>query len=144
CGTPTCLGPATARAPRPGRRRRRRVRGRAERHESFVPGDDARDRAVKAERALDAEGRILAFRSENTSNCGAHAVSYIPLTKGVGVSTSVYRVPCSAFRARAVLSNTTYTSPYRAAGRPEVMFVIERLLDLAARKHGLHRPALRS
>jgi aerobic carbon-monoxide dehydrogenase large subunit len=98
---------------------------------------------VQAELALDRDGTFLAFRSTNTSNVGAHALSYIPLTKGVGVSTSVYRLPSAALRARAVASNTMPTSPYRAAGRPEVMYVIERLIDLAARRHGFDRVELR-
>src|SRR5205085_10133043 len=67
----------------------------------------------------------------------------VPLAKGVAVSTSVYRVPVSSMRARAVLSHTSPTTAYRSAGRPEVMFVIERLIDLAARRHGFDRVALR-
>jgi len=55
----------------------------------------------------------------------------------------VYDVPVSCMRGRAVLSHTSPTTPYRAAGRPEVMFVIERLIDLAARRHGFDRVALR-
>ena len=121
----------------------RPVKWRAERQECFLSDDHARDLSVQAELALDAEGNFLALRSANTSNVGAHAVSYIPLTKGVGVATSVYHLPCAAFRARAVASNTTPTSPYRAAGRPEVMYVIERLIDLAARRHGFDRARLR-
>src|SRR5712692_1669868 len=125
------------------RRLGRPVKWRADRQEAFLTDDHARDLSVQAGLALDAEGNFLAFRSANTSNVGAHAVSYVPLTKGVGVSTSVYRLPCAALRARAVLSNTMPTSPYRAAGRPEVMFVIERLIDLAARRHGFDRVKLR-
>ena len=122
----------------------RPVKWRAERHECFLSDDHARDLSVQAELALDREGNFLAFRSANTSNVGAYPFSYIPLTKGVGVATSVYHLPSAAFQARAVTSNTMATSPYRAAGRPEVMFVIERLIDLAARKHGFDRAELRA
>jgi carbon-monoxide dehydrogenase large subunit len=121
----------------------RPVKWRGDRQECFLTDDHSRDLAVQAELALDGEGNFLAFRSVNTSNVGAHAVSYVPLTKGVGVATSVYRMPCASLRARAVLSNTMPTSPYRAAGRPEVMYVIERLIDLAARRHGFDRAKLR-
>jgi carbon-monoxide dehydrogenase large subunit len=121
----------------------RAVKWRGERTECFLTDDHARDLAAQAELALDKDGAFLAFRSSNVSNVGAYPVSYIPLTKGVGVSTSVYRVPLSSFRARAVSSNTMVTSPYRAAGRPEVMFIMERLIDLAARRHGFDRAALR-
>ena len=59
------------------------------------------------------------------------------------MSTSVYHVPAVAMHGRAMLSHTAPTTPYRAAGRPEVMFVIERTIDLAARRHGFDRVALR-
>jgi aerobic carbon-monoxide dehydrogenase large subunit len=121
----------------------RPVKWRAERQECFLSDDHARALSVQAELALDKEGNFLGFRSANTSDVGAYPFSYIPLTKGVGVATSVYHLPCAAFRARAMSSNTMATSPYRAAGRPEVMFVIERLIDLAARKHGFDRAELR-
>jgi carbon-monoxide dehydrogenase large subunit len=57
--------------------------------------------------------------------------------------SSIYRMPAAHFRARATLSNTAPTRPYRSAGRPEVIFVIERLIDLAAREHGFDRLAIR-
>jgi carbon-monoxide dehydrogenase large subunit len=114
-----------------------------DRHECFLSDDHSRDLAVQAELALDREGRFLAFRTANTSDLGAHAISTVPLSKGIGVSTSVYHLPAVAARARGVLSNTTPTSSYRAAGRPEVMFVIERLIDLAARRHGFDRLEIR-
>jgi carbon-monoxide dehydrogenase large subunit len=114
-----------------------------DRHECFLSDDHSRDLAAQAELALDREGRFLAFRTANTSDLGAHAISTVPLSKGIGVSTSVYHLPAVAARARGVLSNTTPTSSYRAAGRPEVMFVIERLIDLAARRHGFDRLEIR-
>ena len=142
-GTRNYVSPEVVLVAWAARRLGRPVKWRGERSECFLSDDHARDLAAHAELALDAKGNILAFRSANTSNVGAYPVSYIPLTKGVGVSTSVYRVPVSSFRARALTSNTMVTSPYRAAGRPEVMFIIERLLDLAARRHGFDRAALR-
>ena len=125
------------------RRLRRPVKWRADRQEAFLTDDHARDLVSQAELALDAQGNFLAFRATNTSNVGANAVSYVPLTKGIGVSTSVYRLPCAALHARAVFSHTMASTPYRAAGRPEVMFVIERLIDIAARRHGFDRAELR-
>jgi len=115
----------------------------AERSEAFLSDEHARDLVSEAELALDAEGNFLAFRALNTSNVGAHAVSFVPLGKGMAVSTTVYHVPRAALRGRAVLSTTAPTTPYRAAGRPEVMYVMERLIDLAARRHGFDRVELR-
>ncbi len=56
---------------------------------------------------------------------------------------SLYHIPAAALRARAVMSHTSPTYPYRSAGRPEVIFVRERLIDIAARRHGFDRVALR-
>ncbi|MGP0093389.1 MAG: xanthine dehydrogenase family protein molybdopterin-binding subunit [Xanthobacteraceae bacterium] len=121
----------------------RPVKWTCERHEAFLSDYQGRDLFVEAELALDADGHFLALRGTNLSNIGAHAASYVPLTKGVGLMTSVYRVPAAHIRARAALSNTPPTNPYRSAGRPEAMFVIERLVDMAAQRHGFDRVELR-
>ena len=115
----------------------------ADRTEAFMSDYQARDLTVAAEIALDAKGTILAMRSQNLSNIGAHAASFVPLNKGVQLMTSLYAVPAAHYHARAALTNTPSTIPYRSAGRPEAMFVIERLLDLAARECGFDRIKLR-
>jgi carbon-monoxide dehydrogenase large subunit len=125
------------------RRLGRPVKWTCGRGEALLTDYHSRDLVSHVELALDADGTFLAIRGVNTSNVGAHPVSFTPLAKGVGVSSSVYHIPASSMRARAVLSNTSPTSPYRSAGRPEVMFVLERLIDLAARRHGFDRVALR-
>jgi carbon-monoxide dehydrogenase large subunit len=125
------------------RRLGRPVKWTCERTEAFLSDYQARDLAVEAELALDGRGRILALRGSNISNVGGHSVAYVPLVKGVQLVSSVYRIAVSHIRARAVLSTTAPTNPYRSAGRPEVMFVIERLLDIAARQLGVDRIALR-
>jgi aerobic carbon-monoxide dehydrogenase large subunit len=125
------------------RRVGRPVKWTAERHESFITDYMGRDLTVSAELALDADGRFLALRSANISNVGGHSGSYVPLVKGVGLATSGYRIPVSHISARAVLSTTMCTTPYRSAGRPEVIYVIERLIDKAAQEHGFDRLALR-
>ncbi|HEY2995933.1 MAG TPA: xanthine dehydrogenase family protein molybdopterin-binding subunit [Methylomirabilota bacterium] len=121
----------------------RPVKWTADRREALLTDYQARDLVSHAELALDAEGSFLAFRGLNTSNVGAHSVSFIPLAKGIAISSSVYHVPVSFMRGRAVLTTTAPTTPYRAAGRPEMIFVTERLIDLAARRHGFDRVALR-
>jgi aerobic carbon-monoxide dehydrogenase large subunit len=83
------------------------------------------------------------MRGSNVGNQGAHPTNYGPLKKGVEIMSSLYRVPAAHFRARAVVSNTMLTRPYRSAGRPEVMYVMERLIDLAARECGFDRLELR-
>jgi carbon-monoxide dehydrogenase large subunit len=114
-----------------------------ERHESFVSDYQARDLVVEAELALDAKGRFLAMRGANLGNLGAHTTNFAMVQKGVQMMSSIYRMPVAHFRARATLSNTAPTRPYRSAGRPEVIFVAERLIDLAARELGQDRVAIR-
>jgi len=121
----------------------RPVKWTCERQEAFLSDYQGRDLTVAAELALDAQGNFLALRSSNLSNAGAHSASHVPLSKGASIMTSVYRIPAAHVRARAVLSNTPPTTPYRSAGRPEVIFVLERLIDLAARHHGFDRVELR-
>ena len=121
----------------------RPVKWTCERTEAFVTDYMGRDLTVSAELALDAGGHFLALRTSNLSNIGAHTGSYVPLVKGVGLATAGYRIPIAHIRARAVLSNTMCTTPYRSAGRPEVIYVIERLIDKAAQEHGFDRVALR-
>jgi aerobic carbon-monoxide dehydrogenase large subunit len=125
------------------RRLGRPVKWTCERREALLSDFHARDLVAHAELALDADGRFLALRAVNTSNVGAHAVSFIPLNKGMGVLPSLYHIPAAHVRGRAVHSHTSPTYPYRSAGRPEVMYVIERLIDLAARRHGFDRVELR-
>ena len=125
------------------RRVGRPVKWTSERREAFLADYHGRDLAVRAELALDAEGHFLAIRATNTSNVGAHVVSFHPLNKGMALTGTVYRVPAVSIRGRAVVTNTSPTTPYRSAGRPEIMFVTERLIDLAARRHGFDRLELR-
>jgi carbon-monoxide dehydrogenase large subunit len=125
------------------RRLGRPVKWTAERREAFLADYQGRDLTAQAELALAADGTFLAFRGVNTSNIGAHAVSFHPLNKGMGLTGTVYRVPSASIRGRAVVTTTSPTTPYRSAGRPEIMFIMERLIDLAARRHGFDRVELR-
>jgi carbon-monoxide dehydrogenase large subunit len=125
------------------RRLMRPVKWTADRHEAFLTDYQGRDLAVTAELALDRQGNFLALRSSNISNAGAHTTNFSPLQKGAEIVTTIYRVPVAHVRARAVVTNTAPTRPYRSAGRPEVMYVMERLIDLACREHGFDRVAIR-
>ena len=83
------------------------------------------------------------MRGSNLGNLGAHTTNFAMVQKGVQMMSSIYRMPAAHFRARATLSHTSPTRPYRSAGRPEVIFVMERLIDLAARECGYDRVTLR-
>jgi carbon-monoxide dehydrogenase large subunit len=121
----------------------RPVKWTCERSEALTTDYQARDLHVEAELALDRKGKFLALRATNTSNAGAYAVMLTPLVKGAGLMTSLYSVPVAHVRARSVITNTPPTNSYRSSGRPEAIFVMERLIDLAAREHGFDRVKLR-
>src|SRR5438067_5754455 len=121
----------------------RPVKWTGDRSEYFQADHQARDLAVSAELALDNDGTFLAMRGSNLVNQGAYALAFGSLNKGVEIMSSIYHVPAVHFRARAALTNTAPTRPYRSSGRPEVMFVMERLIDLAARQTGIDRIELR-
>jgi carbon-monoxide dehydrogenase large subunit len=125
------------------RRVGRPVKWTCERHESFLSDYQGRDLTVEAELALDEHGNFLAVRGSNLSNLGGYAVAFGPLQKGLGLMSNVYRIPVGYFRGRGAVTNTVSTTPYRSAGRPEAIFVIERLVDLAADRLGLDPAALR-
>jgi aerobic carbon-monoxide dehydrogenase large subunit len=125
------------------KRLRRPVAFTADRSEAFISDFQARDLHVDAELALDAEGNFLALRSVNTANNGAYTTSFVPLNKGAQLMPSVYRIPVAHVVARAAVTNTPATIPYRSAGRPEAIYAIERLIDVAARQCGFDRIELR-
>lgn len=117
-----------------------------DRSEEFLSSTHGRDQRAHAEMALSAEGRILGLRLRTLANVGAYATAtgmLIPLLIGPWVSTSVYDVPVIDYHFQAVLTNTMCTAAYRGAGRPEAIFIMERLMDEAARQTGIDRIALR-
>ncbi len=142
-GTRNAIYPEFALCAWAARRTGRPVKWTCERSEAFATDYQGRDMTAEAELALNGDGKILAFRSVNTGNIGAHTVSLVSLIKSAGIMTSIYNVPAAHVRARAVLTNTVPTNSYRGAGRPEAIFVIERLLDIAARRTGIDRIDLR-
>lgn len=125
------------------RRLGRPVKWTCDRSEAFLSDYQGRDLTADARLGLDESGKIVALDVTLLSNIGAYTVSVVPLMKSAELLTGVYRVPVSHVHAFAVFSNKPPTNPYRSAGRPEAMFVIERLLDLAAEKLDLDPVELR-
>ncbi|GAB3470614.1 carbon monoxide dehydrogenase [Polaromonas eurypsychrophila] len=128
------------------RKLQRAVKWVADRSEEFVSATHGRDLQSRAELALDESGKILALRLASLANVGAYptgAGAAIQLLIGPWVQTSVYDIQTIDFHFRAVLTNTAPTSAYRGAGRPEAIFIMERLMDEAARQTGMDRLALR-
>src|SRR6267143_3197205 len=107
------------------RRLGRPVKWRCERREAIPADEHARDNVTDAELALDADGRFLALRVRTLAHVG------------------VYTFPAAHVQVTSVLTNTNSTAPYRGAGRPEATYVIERLIDDAARELGVDAVDLR-
>ncbi len=125
---------------------KRAVKWTADRSEEFLASVHGRDVHTQAELALDASGKILALRLDGVANVGAYATGAgvaIQLMIGPWVQTSVYDIQTIDFHFRGVLTNTAPTGPYRGAGRPEAIYIMERLMDEAARQTGIDRIELR-
>src|SRR5690349_9786590 len=121
----------------------RPVKWPGDRSEGFLADFQGRDLVTDARLALDRDGRILALSIEHIGGLGAYPVSYVWLSNAYRVAPTVYDVPLVHLRLRAALTNTVPTAPFRGAGRPEAHHVIERLLDIAARRLGIDRAELR-
>jgi aerobic carbon-monoxide dehydrogenase large subunit len=104
------------------------------RSDAFILDNAGRDQVVDAEMALDSKGYILAVRAKALHNLGAYMVgaALVPLVFSLKLIPNVYRVPAVDLSTQGVFTNTAPTNPYRGAGRPEAIYVIERLLDVAA------------
>jgi aerobic carbon-monoxide dehydrogenase large subunit len=124
----------------------RRIRWRGERTDEFVGGTHGRDLTSTAEFALDAKGRVLAYRVRSIGATGAYssgAANIIPLVLGPFVQTGVYDLPLVHFEVKTVMTHTAPVGAYRGAGRPEAVFIVERLFDAAARQIGMDPRAIR-
>jgi aerobic carbon-monoxide dehydrogenase large subunit len=122
---------------------RRPVKWTGDRTQAFLTDYQGRDLVTEGCLALAADGRILALAVTMTGNIGAHPVTYVPLSNAYRVTPTVYDIPVATVAIRGAITNTVPTAPFRGAGRPEATFVVERLLDIAARRLGVDRVALR-
>ena len=129
------------------RRLGRPVKWVATRSELFVGEWHGRALTLQGSIALDQDGNILALRFEHEADLGAYSCYWSSLigTRNLSVTMGgVYRVPALHTRSRLVYTNTVPVSAYRGAGRPDIAFIIERLMDHAAAEHGIDRVALRA
>lgn len=125
---------------------KRPVKWCAQRLEEFSASVHGRDLVTKAELALDASGKVLALRTRSYANVGGYAMTVgvaIQLLIGPWVTTSIYDIPTISLQITAVMTNTTPTGAYRGAGRPEAIYIVERLMDAAAREMKLDGAELR-
>ncbi len=124
----------------------RPVKWTSERSEAFVSDTHGRDNVTEGEIAVDADGRVLALRSRNVANMGAYLSNFgpaIPTIAGSKVLASVYTFQAIYLNVIGVFTNTVPVDAYRGAGRPESNYLVERLMEAAARELGLDPIAFR-
>ena len=117
-----------------------------ERADAFLSDYHARDHETEAELALDAEGQFLAIRTSTRSDLGAYATGagpVIPTDGGSRMLANVYRIPAVHAETVCRLSHTTPITAYRGAGKPEYGYIVERLVDEAARRLAMDPAELR-
>ena len=117
----------------------------ADRSEHFLGDAQGRDNLTTARLALDRRHRFLALDVDLVADMGAYLSMYAPFIPyiGAGMSPGIYDIPACHVRVRGVYTNTVPVDAYRGAGRPEAAYVIERLVDAAAREIGIAPDELR-
>jgi carbon-monoxide dehydrogenase large subunit len=128
------------------RKLKRTVHWMSSRSEAFVSDNQGRDMFLEGELALGRNGEFLALRVQTLANLGAFVTGagLITTTQNFGrCLSSVYRIPRIQCDVRCLYTNTVQTGPYRGAGRPEANYLIERLVEEAARVVGIDRVELR-
>ena len=124
----------------------RKIRWRGDRTDEFLGGTHGRDLTSTAEFALNEKGRVLAYRVRSVGATGAYISgtgNIIPLVLGPFVQTGVYDLPLVHFEVKTVMTHTAPVGAYRGAGRPEAVFIVERLFDAAARQIGMDPRTIR-
>jgi carbon-monoxide dehydrogenase large subunit len=118
----------------------------AERGEAFVSDSQGRDHVSRAELALDSDGGFLAIRVRTTANLGAYLTAHGPSSPtlySAPMMTGAYDIPAVSISVDGVYTNTVPVDVYRGVGRAEATYVVERLVDAAARELGVEPAELR-
>jgi carbon-monoxide dehydrogenase large subunit len=118
----------------------------AERSEGLLSDEQARDNVTDAELALDKDGKFLAMRTRTLANIGAYHTSDRaagPPVSNLGSLAGTYTTPVLYAEVLGVMTHTMLTGHYRGAGRPEAAYIIETMVDLAARELGIDPVELR-
>ena len=118
----------------------------SDRTEAFLSDLHGRDHISHCEIALDENGKFLAVRVNTIAAIGAYSCSAgvaIPTQVGPKILTNVYDIPAADVEVKCVMTNTAPVGPYRGAGRPEAIYVMERLVDVAAAETGIDPVELR-
>jgi len=124
----------------------RPIKWTAERSEAFVSDAHGRDHLTHAKLGLDADGKFTALKVETKANMGAYLSTFAPAVPTYLYGTllaGVYTTPKVFVNVKAIFTNTVPVDAYRGAGRPEATYLLERIVDKAARETGVDRVELR-
>lgn len=124
----------------------RPIKWTADRSEAFLTDAHGRDHATKVELAMDAQGNFLALRVKTIANLGAYLSTFassVPTILYATLLAGQYKTPAIYAEVKAVFTNTTPVDAYRGAGRPEATYVVERIVEQAARDMKMDPAALR-
>ena len=124
----------------------RPVKWTCDRSEALLADEHGRDMNADIELAFDVDHRIVALRARNISALGAYVSTdrnLLPGFANLGSLAGMYLIPAAHVRVTGVFSHTQSLAPYRGNGRPEAIYLLERLLDDAARELGVDRIELR-
>lgn len=144
-GSKGALAPEYALASWCARRTGRAVRWIEDRSENLAGSYQGRGIDAEMELALDRGGRFLGVRGRVRADLGAYlypTTAVVPVTVG-GLLCGAYRIPVADVEVEGYLTNKVPTGPYRGAGRPEAAYLVERMIDLAARRSGIASSELR-
>ena len=125
---------------------RRPIKWTAERSESFMSDAHGRDHVTHAELAMDKDGKFLALRVNTLANMGAYLSTFasaVPTYLHGTLLAGVYATPAIYCEVKAVFTNTVAVDAYRGAGRPEAAYIVERIVDRAAREMGIDQVEIR-
>ncbi len=128
------------------RKVRRPVKWTSDRSESFLTDAHGRDHVTHAELALDGNGKILGLHAKTIANLGAYMSTFsssVPTYLYGTLMSGQYDIPAIYVEVDAVYTNTAPVDAYRGAGRPEATFVVERLVEVAAREMQIEPTELR-
>ncbi|WP_310463595.1 xanthine dehydrogenase family protein molybdopterin-binding subunit [Sphaerotilus sp.] len=124
----------------------RPIKWTADRSEAFLSDAHGRDHATKVELAMDAQGNFLAMRVKTIANMGAYLSTFassVPTILYATLLAGQYKTPAIYAEVKAVFTNTAPVDAYRGAGRPEATYVVERIVETAARDMGMDPTAIR-
>ncbi|WP_417514137.1 xanthine dehydrogenase family protein molybdopterin-binding subunit [Minwuia sp.] len=146
-GTKAFLYPEAVMTLWAAKRLNRSVRWTGDRSEMFLSDSQGRDHVTEVSVAMDADGHFQALRATTWAAMGAYLANFapfIPTDAAAGMYTGLYKIPVMHLQVKGVMTNTVPTDAYRGAGRPEAAYMIERLVEQAARDMGVSSDEMRN